>query len=129
MNNLLLCFISSFLTQQKVRKVFYDCQHGSQSKSHSKHCCCPKSIMYLLCKLLHIIKRQTSSSIDFSSFGFRNKLSERSKEGEKERKPKRFWTRPGRTGKCGQNFPDLHLSLSSSLVACLSLFPSIKNNS
>ena len=29
--------------QQKARELFYNFQHGSQSKSHSNHCCTPTS--------------------------------------------------------------------------------------
>ena len=65
MHNLLLFFISLFLAQQKAREVLYDFQHGSQSKSHSKHFCNPKSILYLFCKRLHIIKRRTNELLNF----------------------------------------------------------------
>ena len=65
LHNFLLLFISLFLTQQKACEVFYDFQHGSISKSHSKHCCTPKSTLYLFCKRLHIIKRQTNELLNF----------------------------------------------------------------
>ena len=77
-----LCFSPS--------EVFYDFQYGSQSKSHSKHCCSPKSILYLFCKRLHIIKRRTNELLNFIASVFVTSSQKRVKKVRKKRNKSDF---------------------------------------
>ena len=67
----------------------------------------------LILQMIAHYKRPTNELLNLLASVSVTSSQKEAKKMRKKRKPKRFWTRPARTGKWWQNFPDCHLSSSS----------------
>ena len=107
MHNLLLFLVSFFPTKKSANYYCTIFKNGSQSKSYSNHCCTLTSqYCTYFANDCTIYKRRKNELLNLLASVSMTSSQKGAKKMRKKRKPKRFWTRPGRTGKWWQNFLD-----------------------
>ena len=106
MHNLLLCFVYLFPPSKK-RANYSTILNMALNQSHIPTIAAliQVNIVLILQTSAHY-KRRTNELLNLLALVSLTSSQKGAKKMRKKRKPKRFWTRPGRTGKWWQNFLD-----------------------